>query len=1304
MKNLAKKIVCSSLVLAHLSVFAAPPPLVALSSTPLYSVGNNIHPNLLLDLSVEFPTVKYAYSGIVYDKTVEYVGYFNSKKCYTYPGGTATYQDYNNAPRTVPTPEKAAAGTEYFSVSGDADTSHECSAAFSGNFMNWASSSAIDMLRLALTGGDRIETLDTATQTVLQRAFLKADFYRGGYFPQLSITAGGNISAPNKVTPFNANTLYITNCDNKIQFSDVSNKLTCGAARFSSGTLAKTDKLLGEFYARIKVCDAKENTTRTDLCMQYPSGSYKPVGQMQRNQNTVRYGAFGYLMDNVNTRYGGVLRAPLKYVGSKQYKATNSFVEETNDRPEWNPNTGVFISNPENDASGNSGVINYLNKFGRTGSYKGYDPVSELYYESIRYLQGRQPTPGATAGMTDAMKDNFQVQTNWVDPIEHYCQRNYIVSIADSNTHQDKYVPGNIRTGTGDTTRAADQASAQWPAFDVMAQTKKVALLESGNGSGNSAPVPALSTMDTADTGSSGGTFYMAGTAYWANTNDIRLDKHVRVKTFSIDVDENGNGSIDNLGRTKTPPRLSQLYLAAKYGGFNDYNQDGNPFKTFDSDGKTVVTNNKEWASGNGSDPDNYFLASNPKKMMAAIAKIFDSVVSSGGTLAGVGISSTSASDNPWVYEPGFKADRWSGSLQKKSALNNSDAVWDAGVLLSGDPVKKIAPNPAPNDRKIYTAAVQLDGSLNTLSFNVTNLASLGASDQLALNSNPHTDPALKDDLAIDRINYLRGDRSKEIVKDVDGNDVGIFRPRDGVLGDIVNSAPVYYGAPAKNVSGSGYSKFYTDNLNRQKAVYVGANDGMLHAFDAGTGAELFAYVPNALISKLNRLTDPQYQHQSYVDGKITVKDTQIEGVWKTLLVSGMGSGNKGVFALDVTNPADFSGGKGAIWEFTEKNDSDIGYLLAPPLIAKFRTGTKDGKPTYGNFVVVSSGYNNYDDATKNGDGALFLLSLDKKAGDPWLRGSNYFKFIAPIADAAKKNGLSAPNVAYGGDGAVKYGYAGDLQGNMWRFVFTGDSLSTAKVASKPLFIAKTAAGVPQPITVKPQIIYAPGGGYVVFFGTGKYLEPDDAKTTNYEQNSYYAILDTTYDADAVTGRSQLALRTAKESDAGFTLTGNQFTFGTTAGTKKGWYFDFYNSGGENGTGERSVTDGTIAGSRLFFNSLMLNNVDPCSSGSGRIYQVDTLTGLSDGVTGGLSTIGFLTSPVIININTTTGDRNALGNRRITTKISVRIAGTGGKGTGTGSVVQTSGNLTAPDAVNRAGRISWRELQNWQELRKDANK
>lgn len=1289
--------------MTHIATFAATPTVqVVLPTTPLFSGGGSIRPNLLLDLSVEFPTVKAAYGNASdYNKSLEYLGYFNNKKCYSNGGTKAFSKDKGGA--TIPTRTVGTSNLTngYFSVAKDADANHECGGGFfSGNFMNWASSSSIDMLRLALTGGDRI--VDSASQTILQRAFLYSSFYNSGNFRKKIVAKSATMSEPNLVTPFNVTNLYILNCDNKILFSENKDAAGgCGTQRtypdnkwLTDDKLdINTDRVLGEYLARVQVCDASESTTRTDLCFQYPNGTYKPIGNMQRKQNSIRLGAFGYLMDNTVARYGGVLRAPLKYIGSKQYRAASGFAEEANDRPEWNATSGIFFDNPEGDASGNSGVINYLNKFGRNGVYKTYDTVGELYYESIRYLQGRAPTPEAISGITTAMKDNFQVLTTWEDPIEASCQNNYIITIADANAHYDRYIPGNTRVKYSDTARPADTATAKWPAFNVMDQTQKIANMESSGAYGNSIPIPSLSNMSTADVGSGDhGTYYMAGAAYWAHTNDIRLDKPTRVKTFSIDVDENGDGTIDGGGTRAQKPRLSQLYLTGKYGGFNDVNSDGNPFKTAGG-----LINNKEWALGNDKDPDTYFLASDPKRMINAIGTIFDSTAKSGGTLAGVGISSTSASDFPYVYEPGFKPSIWSGKLLKKSATSSATPLWDAGIIMAGDLSKNIAPNPLPAARKIYTAKVEPDGSLTTVDFIWSGGGNFSPENQTALNSNPIT--GVVDGLASDRIDYLRGIHTKEIIKDAAGNDVGLFRSRKdkddstfGVLGDIVNSAPVYYGAPAKNISGAGYSTFYSSYATRQKAVYVGANDGMLHAFNADSGEELFAYVPNALIPKLSQLSDPSYDHSSFVDGKITIKETQIRGAWKTLLVSGMGAGNKGIFALDVTNPANFNAGLGAIWEFTDANDADMGYVMAPPLIAKFRTGSSAGVATYGNFVVISSGYNNYG-LTASSPGVLFLLSLDKKAGDPWVENVNYFKRVTPVSktDTSVKNGLGAPAVAYGGDGGVNYAYAGDLQGNLWRFEFPASKPLSEKITPVSIFKALT-SGVAQPITVKPQIIFAPGGGYIISFGTGKYLESDDVAPIGFNTSSYYSILDDTF--SIVTGRTQLEPRTVTPSGVGFTITGNNFTYGTTTGTKKGWYFDFYNS---KITGEKNVTDGTISGPTLFFNSLLLNS-NPCANGSGRMYQVDALTGRSDGITGDESDIGLLSSPIIINISTSVGDRSATGARKTKTNASVRISGTGN------SLGKTSTDATAPETINRTGRISWRELQNWQELRKDANK
>jgi type IV pilus assembly protein PilY1 len=650
-------------------------PTVEIADRPLFSGQGNVHPNMLLSLSIEFPTAGVAYRGDngIYNKTYEYVGYFNPLKCYFYAGGNRNIID------------------GYFSISKNADAAtHECGGdAFSGNFMNWAASSTIDMLRYALTGGDRI--IDAPGTTILQRAVLGENFYANDTdFPRRVVTAGGNVSAPNRVTPFNTNTLYIVSCRNRILFSDSKSvNGTCDTpASGSNGKLLKTDKKLGEYLVRVKVCDAIEGPSRTDLCQKY-GNHYKPVGEIQRHSEKIRFAAMGYLLDDAATRYGGVLRAPMKYVGAKKFEGPG-FSEAANDRLEWDTATGVFYNNPENSSDRNSttingGVINYINKFGRSGVYKVLDPVGELYYEGIRYLQGKQPTPEASLGISNAMRDGFPVLSAWSDPIVASCQKNYIVSIADVNTHWDRYIPGNSRTTyhngvtANDAVRAVDAAAGtKTPEFDVRRWTRKVGEMEADAGGiyANPAPRPHLANLENQDSGAGGhGTYYMAGVAYWANTHDIRLDKPTRVKTFAIDVDEGGNGLVDGNMRT-LKPRDSQLYLAAKYGGFDDRNSDGNPFITVKGDGLTVVKGtNSEWNDNGSGVPANYFMGGQPKSLIYSVRKIFSSIAGASGTLSGVTASSSKvASDGAFAYQSGFDAGKWTGSL-KKLKLTLDDAV-----------------------------------------------------------------------------------------------------------------------------------------------------------------------------------------------------------------------------------------------------------------------------------------------------------------------------------------------------------------------------------------------------------------------------------------------------------------------------------------------------------------------------------------------------------------------------------------------------------------------------------------------------
>lgn len=1261
---------------------AATVPTVSISSTPLYGQSQNIHPNLMLTLSVEFPTTGAAYRG-TYDKSLGYVGYFNNTKCYTYNSTSG-----------------------YFAISGDATSAHECSGAFSGNFMNWASASAIDELRLAMTGGDRV--IDTRTQTVLQRALLRSDFFKSGsYFPLKSINGSGTTSAPNKVTPFSYGTLYMASCGNHIFFSDADDsKASCSSlGKYADVTKNGAVTERRGYRVQVQVCDSNESATRNDLCYSYDGTNYKPVGQMQRNADRVRFAAFGYLNDPTNNtsnpqneRYGGVLRAPMKYLGDNAVNTSLNTI--TNPTKEWD-SYGVLVANPLNDASGNSGVINYLNKFGRTlvtdlgkptdnpvGNYKQYDPLGELYYESIRYLQNHPsgPTPEAVNNVTTAYADNFAYYTSWTDPLLNSCQRNYVLTIGDINTHQDHYIPGNSVSNQGDPARATDT----WSNFNVVDWTNKVGALETNTpAAGNSNPLDssftALGTKNHPT--SNWSTYYMAGVAYWAHTSAFRPTMpDARVTTFGIDVNENGNGTV---GATQ---RQSQIYLAAKYGGFKEEttdggNKDGNPFKTLGSGG-TVVTNNTEWeAAPTGSNlPSNWFLASQPAQMISAIKQIFTQITSSAGTLSGVALSSTRIVDNGNVYTPGFDQ-QWNGKLTAYPLTKASDGsvsisstqAWEAGAKLT---------TRAFATRSIFTL------NPTTGAGAAFTWATLAKAQQDALNLNPGT--GTSDGRGQLRVDYLRGDRSQEA--DSQGSNGGIFRGRKSVFGDIINSGPVYVGTPSSARTGSDYSTFLTKYLLRTPMVYVGANDGMLHGFDATTGDEVFAYVPNAVTGNLNQLTSTTYNHRAYVDATPVFAEAQVNGNWKTVLTGGFGGGAQGIYALDITDPdgkksgAAFNGSN-VLWEFTDKDDADMGNVMGTPVIVKLLSGYDSKKlPVYKWYVAVGNGLNtNQADgsANTNAPSVLFILSLDKTAGAAWSLNGNYWKIVTPSpSTTALANGMSTPALVNQASGAALAMYAGDLQGNLWKFNFSGlpDTWNASGALpafggtpGKPMFVATSPSNGPrQPITMQPQVVYAPGG-YMVLFGTGKYYELADTAAS--QTQSFYGIYDgggTNYVSD----RSKLNQQKLSLIDSGKSIqySGSTAAPGYTSPRKPGWVMDFLD------TSERQITAAVVSNGLVYFNSIYTATGTCGTTGGSRSYALNSLTGApTTGISGFQSSTGMLGAPSIIITNVTVGDRDSVGGIQQTTRTQVISFGTSGAAT----------TMPPADTNSRPGRMSWREIRNF---------
>jgi type IV pilus assembly protein PilY1 len=1302
-------------------------PLIQLSSEPLYMNGAKAKGNLTLALSVEFPTVGQTYRD-TFDITKTYVGYFDNRSCYRHVPGNGV----NGA---------------YFDWTSASAASGSCGGGgFNGNFMNWATSSAIDILRYGLTGGNRTRDLSSGSgTTIVERAWLPDNFYNNGsYFtekvlPSALVSQMIETSAANKI---GNNDMYIYNCRDRVYFAksrDTTGGCTnpFGVANAGSNQLAGPNNNDTYYEVRNLVCDSNSATNRLmtynpstkkwkGLCLLYPNGNYKPVGQMQVNAENLRLAVFGYLQDDNRSRQGGVMRAPLKYVGPKAFDANFNLISGTNPRSEWDANSGVFVDNPQSgdatyDAQGysRSGAIMYINKFGtldsnQIGQYKSLDPVSELYYEALRYLQGKQPTSGAVslsgnASAVSLLKENFPVYATWTDPFAGFqdqsgegksCLRNSILTVADVFTHSDRTVPGNSITTNNDSARSAETN----PVLNVPFWTDVVGSFESNTGkaytdsqgraqvanniASNSPYYPNLEDAATDATGATGGSYYMAGMAYWANTQSFhQTHTKARITSFSIDVNERRASDDVNFRRQ------TQLYLAAKYGGFNDAStgpsnpgNTGNPF----AEGSNTL-----WIGADG-DAKNYFLVSDAQKFLDSIADVFARSVEETGSIAGGAISTQrlTSGQSAGVYQARFNpvANYWSGSVLKypltltgtSTLVVGETPTWEAGDVMT---------NTANTDhgasRKIVIGSPVGRQGLDAPSNFVWN--SLAQAHKDALNTTPL---GSTDTLGSDRLDYLRGDRRKEISA---ASPTNPFRSRDSILGDVINSGLVYQGKPSVSIAGTSYQTFFNTNKTRTGVVFVNANDGMLHAFNDSNGTEAFAYIPGFLSTKLSKLPDRNYSHISLADATPVVSEAELTSGWKSVLVSGVGGGAQGVYALDVTNPANFTKDN-VLWEFTDRDHPAMGNVIGTPRILKVRTtNSSAATPTYSWFAAVASGVNNYapdGNVYDSGNPSIFLLDLSfvPSAAASWQEGVNFWRIELPQTSTAIAKGLVG-FTAFNNftTSALEAIYAGDLQGNVWKLDFSRNGVNSTNLTtnaltnltkftsnSLPFFVAKAGTTL-QPITGEPAITNAFSGEKLVSIGTGKFLEVADVSVPLATTASFYTL----FDQDrTISSNTYLAQGTVNSSGTvSFTPT---FVYGSATAAapnlKMGWYFNFNAS-----IAERQVSDISTVFGRLLFGSLYPTK-GSCGEGGGRLYVVDTLSGNGSSVE---STVGILAAPLVLEINSAfLGPRDSSGSRSGSQNLGVIIQGARGMdavpGTFTGSKSAYS-------------YISWRQLHNYQE-------
>jgi type IV pilus assembly protein PilY1 len=489
----------------------------------------------------------------------------------------------------------------------------------------------------------------------------------------------------------------------------------------------------------------------------------------------------------------------------------------------------------------------------------------------------------------------------------------------------------------------------------------------------------------------------------------------------------------------------------------------------------------------------------------------------------------------------------------------------------------------------------------------------------------------------------------------------------------------------------------------------------MLHAFNAATGDEIFGYIPSWVGANLPALTATNYNsgnHKSYMDGSPAVAEAQVGADWKTVLVSGTGAGGQGVFALDVTNPDTFGASK-VLWEFTDRDDVDIGNVIGRPQILKFRTSAPSATTaTYKWFAVVPSGVNNnasdgYFSTT--GKPALFLLDLSKSSSTTWQENVNYYKISLPAGSTSKPAGLANFAAIEGNSGEVSSIYMGDMQGSLWKLNFSAvgiadwnlDMLSpfrstTSPYPAIPFYIAKDASGTVQPISGAPALSRGPDGGILVIIGTGKYLETaDNAVTSSTQVQSMYVLLDTGVStAEASSPTSIITSRSSLQAGAISSTTGavtvSTFLWGRsgTGGAKSGWYIDYPNSG------ERQVSSFGILGTTLVFGSIIPPNSisDPCGSGSGYQYFVNLATGNGSR---SLSQVGLLGEPFVLEMGYgSVGAANSVGTSTKSTTGQIVLQGSEGL-----KVVVGDGSGGAFGVTSTVGRLSWRQISNYYELK-----
>jgi type IV pilus assembly protein PilY1 len=1302
-----------------------------------------------------------------FNPSITYYGLFDSGLCYTY--------------------------SSYLFSPASTTTTGKCSGQWSGNWLNYVTTSRIDALRKVLYGGMR--EVDSTNQTILRRAYIPQDAHSwakeytseavdgykiSDYTPLAQPASDRRHFFGNLTSNASTNCATLSNCSNLYPLLSVVTNSTKRVWEWASKERPVLDGTHGgnrtDYAVRVEVCTA----TYHNGCKKYGS-IYKPIGLLHDyGENEAML--FGLLTGSYNKNMsGGVLR-----------KVVASFKDEVD------PNTGQFTANNTIVKNFDNLRIRDFNNGWTNQAYRGGwvvsrpmvegefvdwgNPIAEMMYEGLRYFAGKNSptadydTSGSHdghVGLTRATWDNPYNTTSSAAKAP-WCAKANMLVMSDVNPSFDSdQIPGTSFGGFSGDIAGLNVSTL---ANTITSKESGIAGLrfigQSGSvsdGAPTAKNVTSLANIRglAPEEPTKQGSYYSASIAYYGKTNDlnpvqgdqtvdsffvalssplpriefpvsggrtitvvpfaksvggfgisaapnqfqptnqivdfyvdrivnlpgtpintsinsgrpsarfrinyedveqgadhdmdaiaeytIELNAHGQV-VVSVDSTYASGGIIQHMGYVISGTTSDGVYLVvrdkdtAAQSDVDYYLDTPNTqgvalpltsIRTF-TPGGTAATLlkdplwyaakwggfvdrnankepdlNYEWDANGDGTPDTYFLVQNPLKLKDQLRRALDNIIERHASASNITANSTSITTDTRVFQAIFNSGSWYGDLLAypvSAGGVGATPIWSAADNL-----------PLPGSRKIFTHS---GGAAKEFLW-----SQLSQADQTALGSS-------------DVLDYLRGVRTKEL------QNAGSYRNRSKVLGDIIHSSPYY--------------------VKDTDTVYIGSNDGMLHAFNAKTGVELFAYIPSAAIPRLKNLSSPGYSHEYFVDGDIAVSSIlQTPGNY---LVATLGQGGKGLFGLDVSNPAGF-GTSHVKWECFPSGgtvsacngDGDLGYMLGRPVIAKMNNGVWA--------VIVGNGYE-----STSGKAVLFVFNLQTGA---------LIKKIDTLVGSS--NGLSAPGVVdEDGDGDVDYIYAGDLKGNVWKFDVSTSSPASwgVKFSGAPLFVAKDGSSNLQPITaqitsVKNEIAGTDNyGKRFVFFGTGSYFRTSDPSDTSLQ--TWYGLID---DDVKINSRSELKARGIEGTGtvSGYDVRVFQAaTSGDMVG-KKGWYLDFSTPAG---SGERIVTASHYYrfAEPVLIASSIIPKVDPCiPGGDGYVNAINPFTG-------GRLTSGFFD----LNRDKNFGN-DLLGGKPVGSfKPKVGMPGeaviVGDKlivgGSGGGKPEDTGINLGS----SRKGRIAWREI------------